>query len=186
MAYDFANLAIFLDDLRVLDVLLPFLLIFTLVFAILQKSKILGADKKQFNVIIALVMALAVIIPHVTGSYPGGFDVVDVINSILPQIALVTVLILMVLIIIGIFAPAAATWAALVGVVIVVLIFLGTTNWIFGLDWLYDFLGEDIIALAVILIVFGLLIKYITGGESTTAAKAGDTVKDFFEKLFKG
>src|SRR3989344_1351569 len=38
------------------DVLLPFLLVFTIVFAILEKTNILGEDKKNFNVIIALVI----------------------------------------------------------------------------------------------------------------------------------
>ena len=40
------------------DALLPFLLIFTIVFAVLQKTNILGKDKKNFNVILALVLAL--------------------------------------------------------------------------------------------------------------------------------
>lgn len=39
------------------DLILPFVLIFTLVFAILEKSKLLGDDKKQINAIIAFVLA---------------------------------------------------------------------------------------------------------------------------------
>ena len=39
----------------------PFLLIFTLVFAVLQKSKILGEDKKQIDALISLAIALIVI-----------------------------------------------------------------------------------------------------------------------------
>jgi len=42
----------------VTDLVLPFLLIFTLVFAILEKTKILGDEKKQINAIIAFVMGL--------------------------------------------------------------------------------------------------------------------------------
>ena len=41
-----------LQDYGVLDFLLPFILVFTIVFAVLEKSHILG-NKKNFNVIIA-------------------------------------------------------------------------------------------------------------------------------------
>lgn len=44
-----------------LEYLLPFTLIFTLIFAILQKSKLLGEDKKQIDAIIGLVVGLILI-----------------------------------------------------------------------------------------------------------------------------
>ncbi|MGK0209476.1 MAG: hypothetical protein ACI83O_000753 [Patescibacteria group bacterium] len=44
------------NDLIVNGVL-PFLLMFVLVFAVLQKSKILGADKNQIDALVALVLA---------------------------------------------------------------------------------------------------------------------------------
>ncbi len=40
------------------DIILPFLLVFVLIFAILEKLKILGEEKKQVNAIIAFVIAL--------------------------------------------------------------------------------------------------------------------------------
>ena len=40
---------------------LPFLLVFTLVFAVLDKSKLLGEGKRQINAIISLVIGLIVI-----------------------------------------------------------------------------------------------------------------------------
>lgn len=40
------------------EYLLPFVLVFTLIFAILQKSKLLGDDSKQINAIIGLVVSL--------------------------------------------------------------------------------------------------------------------------------
>ena len=42
----------------VTDLVLPFLLVFTLVFAILEKTRILGDEKKQINAIIAFVIGL--------------------------------------------------------------------------------------------------------------------------------
>ena len=44
-----------------LSYLLPFALIFTLVFAILQKTKLLGDDKKQIDAIIGLIIGLILI-----------------------------------------------------------------------------------------------------------------------------
>ena len=40
------------------DFILPFLLMFAIVFAILEKSKILGQEAKQVNAIVALVIGL--------------------------------------------------------------------------------------------------------------------------------
>lgn len=42
----------------VVEVILPFLLVFTVVFAILQKSEVLGKGKKQIDAIVALVIGL--------------------------------------------------------------------------------------------------------------------------------
>lgn len=42
----------------VTELILPFLLVFTLIFAILDKTKILGEGKRQINAIISLVVGL--------------------------------------------------------------------------------------------------------------------------------
>lgn len=47
-----------LQSAFVTNLVLPFLLVFTLVFAILEKTKILGDEKKQINAIIAFVVGL--------------------------------------------------------------------------------------------------------------------------------
>ncbi len=44
-----------------MDIILPFLLVFTLVFAILDKTKLLGEGKRQINAIISLVIGLILI-----------------------------------------------------------------------------------------------------------------------------
>jgi len=49
---NFGNLAESLERIGFVDVLLPFLLIFTVIFAVLEKTKILGDGKleKKFNI----------------------------------------------------------------------------------------------------------------------------------------
>jgi multisubunit Na+/H+ antiporter MnhB subunit len=41
-----------------IDFIYPFLLIFFIVFAILEKSKLFGDEKKQLNALVALVIGL--------------------------------------------------------------------------------------------------------------------------------
>ena len=67
-----------------MDVILPFLLIFAVVYAALTKVKIFGEQKDRIHIIIALVIALAVVVPHVTYMYPPESDVVNIINTALP------------------------------------------------------------------------------------------------------
>jgi len=47
-------------------------------------------------------------------------------------------------------------------VLFIVFIFLGTAQWLFGLDWLYEFIGTEIVSFLVIIIIFGVLIWFIT------------------------
>lgn len=72
--------------------ILPFLLIFALVFAILEKSKILGENKHQVNAVVSIVIGLIVI------SF--GYAVY-MINSLLPFMAVGLVIILVFMIMVG-------------------------------------------------------------------------------------
>lgn len=50
-------MATFLQSDIFQDIILPFVLIFTLAFAVLEKSNVLGTGKKQINAIISFVLA---------------------------------------------------------------------------------------------------------------------------------
>ena len=77
-----------------IETILPFILVFTIVFAILQKSKILGEDKKQIDAIVALVVGLVVIsFAQATG----------IIIQMIPFLAVSLVVILVLMIMIGSF-----------------------------------------------------------------------------------
>ncbi len=67
-----------LDSWGLTDVMLPFLLIFVVIFAVLQKSNILGEGKRKYNLVFSLVVGMLVVVPHVTGRYPAGKDVVEI------------------------------------------------------------------------------------------------------------
>lgn len=162
-----------LVDLGVTEILLPFMLVFTIVFAVLQKAKIFGDDKKNFNVVVALVMGLAVVVPHVTGAYAanGVADVVDVMNRALPQISVVLVAIVMLLLMIGIWGAeikwaggSPAGWIMIISAAIVFIIFGSSAGWFLsgGIPWLSFLWDEDVKALLVIILVFGIIIWFVT------------------------
>ena len=114
------------------EVILPFVLVFTVVFAILQKSQILGKEKKQIDAIVSLSIGLIVI------SYA---NAVGIITDLMPFLAVSTIIILVFLIMYGmvfkegefeigknakkVFGGLAAT-----SVVIAVLILTGTWDYI--------------------------------------------------------
>ena len=101
--YELSGFIEALESWGIADVLLPFILVFAIVYAVLDKVKIFGDEKRNINMVIALVVGLSVVIPHVLDSYPPGADVVDMINIILPQVSLVAIAFIMVLVLVGVF-----------------------------------------------------------------------------------
>ncbi|MBD3164763.1 hypothetical protein GF323_06195 [Candidatus Woesearchaeota archaeon] len=160
-----------------LPLMLVFLLVFTLVFAVLEKTKILGQEKRNLNVVLSLVMALAVILPHVTNSYYAylGFDPVEVILRALPQVSVLVVAIFMLLLIIGVFAHdrvflglTMPGWIGFFSIIAIIFIFGAAAEWWDGgfSHVLEDFFGEDAIAIVIMILVFGIIIAFITGDSS--------------------
>ena len=85
MAFEMQRAIYLLESYGFRDVLLPFFLIFTILYATLSYSRMFG-EKKPVNVMISLIVGLLVVIPHVTNTYPPGMDVVDIINQAIPQV----------------------------------------------------------------------------------------------------
>ena len=153
------------------DVILPFLLIFTIMFAMLQKTQILGEGKKNFNVIVSLVTSLLVVIPHVTGRYPVDADPVVIINTAIPQVSLIIVAIIFLLIMLGVFGQdkvflgmAAPGWVLAFSLIIITIIFGSAAGWFDGKleNWLTRVFGPDAIAIFIMIAVFAIIISFIT------------------------
>jgi len=196
--WDFRYLMYTLENMGIVDVIMPFILIFTIIFAVLQRTKILGRDeegkpRKNFNVIISLVMALAVVIPHVTGRYPYGLSVVDIINEALPNVALVAVIIVMILLIIGVFGKELDIGGSSFGGIFVILAFL-VILFIFGTSagwfdnnlpsWLYFLQDPQLQALVVTLLVFGIVIWLITKEDKPKTGNDTNLLKEI-NKMIK-
>lgn len=173
----FGGVITFLVQLGIYDVILPFLLIFTIAFAILEKTKILGIDrvggqeltKKNLNSIVALVMAFLVV---------ASTQLVAVISEVMANIVLLLILAICFLMLVGVFLgdkefslkdyKGWVTFFMILMFVGVVVIFLN------ALDWLKYIIGVFVdVQLAPILfliIIVGFII-YITR-DPKPAAKA--------------
>lgn len=190
----FGNFIATLDAWGVTDVLLPFVLVFVIVYAVLHKTKILGEDKKNFNVIVALVMGLSVVIPHIVGRYPFNFDPVNIINSALPQVSIILVAVIMLLLIIGVFGSEIeiantplSGWIVIIAIIAVLFIFGSALGWFPMPIWLGFLLDPQLQALIIMILVFGVIIWFITKEQKVDQVEKerGKFMKDWFGSVMK-
>lgn len=185
-----------LDQIGVTDVLLPFILIFTIVYAVGGAIPFFGAEgktKNKFRLVIAGVVAALVIIPHVTN--PGRYDVVRIILESIPQVALLIVAAIMVLFVIastntkvdeekGILS---ASWVKYGSLIIVILIFLDNifqNGLISRLQYMSWFGYRDFQAILLIILIFAGLILFIAGDDLKGKGDAAK-MREEAEKLKK-
>ena len=187
------DLLYFLDNYGLSDVIIPFLLVFLIVFAALQKTHILGKDRKQFNVSLSLLLGLMVVLPHVFGKYPPNADVVTIMNSAIPNVSIVAVAIVMLLLLLGIFGVgpdwasggAFSSFIAIAAFGAIIYFFGAAAGWWQNIT--ISWWGSDTTSIIIIILVFGLIIGYITKDEtSATKASAFSNVMQDVRKFFGG
>lgn len=176
-----------------MDVFLPFMLIFVIVFAVLQKSHILGKDeeKRKYNVILALVMGLSVVIPHVIGRYPVGSDPVLIINNVLPNISLIMLGVISFLLIIGVFGANIkigntnmTSIIVIFSAIAVISTFGVAAGWFGDLPvWLRFLEDESTQMMFVTILIMGIIISFITS--SPKKEKKNNFFKDMLEAASK-
>ena len=191
----------------ILDVILPFFLIFTVVFAILQKVGIFVKKKadgttddptsveeaRKYNAIIALAIGLLVVLPHTLGYYEGGVDPVVVIGRALPEFAIAAVGIVMLLILLGIGTdklPNTISKIISIASVFVVLYILYRALTFGAMPWWIEYYISDsyFIMWLVVILVFGLAVRAIMSPpEAKFKDKKGversKTMADTFEAI---
>ena len=143
-------------DLGVFAYVLPFLMIFALVYGILLKTKILG-DNKGVNSTIALAFGLlALQFDYVSGFYA----------SIFPYAGMGLAVLLIAMILLGLMGGGGSDNKIWLGIGIIIFLFvlfasLGDTYWLGGIG--YDLAGAGP-ALLAILLILGILGFIIFGG----------------------
>ncbi len=150
------------------ETILPFLLVFTIVFAVLQKSKILGDGKKQIDAIVSLVVGLIVV---------SFLKATQIIVTLMPFLAVSLVIIMVFLILWGIFwkegefdvgkkVKIAAGIVALIAVIIAVLMITGYWENIMGMFNSGSALLGNIIIIVIIAVA---IIVALTSGKSESS-----------------
>lgn len=155
MAFSLFQLLADWENLGFFHIALPFLLVFTLVFAILQKTRILGPESKQFNAIVAIIIGALTVRNQF---------IVELIQRFLPNISMFVIIALMFLLLVGIFGGkefSGFTGGWMLAVAIISFLLVGwalTADFLFAPPWLFDlFLLQDVSALALIgAFAFGL------------------------------
>jgi len=98
----FGKAIVFMRDLGVYDVILPFLLIFTVLFAILERTRVLGTEsageetytRKNLNAMVAFIVAFLVV---------ASSRLVAIINEALANIMLLLLLVIFFVLLVGVF-----------------------------------------------------------------------------------
>ncbi len=187
--YGFDRLLMWAENQLDLSLLLIFLLIFTVIFAIMEKTKVLG-DKKSYNVMVAMIIGLLVVLADYYGWYSGHTSPINIIRQALPAISLVVLAVVALLILIGVWG-AQAEWEGankitgaivIISGLVVLYIFGAAAEWWHGWDWLYRIFGSDALSVVIMILVFALVIYFITKGDKETK---GEGALRSFGELFK-
>ncbi len=166
-----------LQNWGIIDGLLPFLLIFTLMFAILNQIGIFKGDRKISGVIAGTIAAL-IVIPHMLGGiYPAGYDPINIINQMLPSAGILLIAILLVLLMLGLVKGKEShtglmTWVVIIAVGILL---LSIVSAIWPSIPILKYISADasLLTLLIVILVFGLIVWFVTKDDSKTTDWTG-------------
>ena len=168
-----------LENLGFYDFILPFLLMFAIVYGILQYMKIFGEDK-AVHIIIAIVLGLISI------RLPFYADFLTVIS---PKLAIGLIVLLSLLILVGMFTPnnsrTSIGWILFgVGAVIFIIVAVQTFN---DLNFINGYLqSSEIIGWVVMIAILIGVIVAIAAGSSTDSTHRSTHLEPLFGRLAPG
>lgn len=186
------NAILFLDKIGVYDVVLPFVLVFTIVFAILEKSMIFGKDKgskgaeyskKNINSLVAFTVAFFVI---------ASSQIVEIITQVSAQMVILLLTSVFFLLLAGSFHKQGEfsldsegnsgyrTIFMVIMFVGILLIFLNAikapdgTSWLmFGLYWLQRNITSGFVSTVIVLLGIAGFMAWISGKPTDSSTKTG-------------
>jgi len=162
----------FLESFGFFDVILPFLLVFTIVFGILVKTKIFGTydgkPKKNINSMIAFVIAFFVVAAK---------QIVNSLQEALPIVALILIAIVSFLMLIGSFASSDKEfnfmdmfegWKLPLAVLFfgaVFLVFIHSFGWLMPIIEYITGAGAAIFLMIAFVLIMGGIVAFVMGGK---------------------
>ena len=135
------------------DIVLPFLLVFTLTFAVLQRTNILGG-KNSIDVVVSLVVGFL----FLQNTY-----LIVMLQNFLPNISFVLTLALGGLLVVGILKggqikSSTTTWAVVLAIIALCWALFTEAGSLNASDFLYNIFGPDALPIiAFILVIVGIL-----------------------------
>jgi hypothetical protein len=186
MASTFRNVIEFFDEIGIYDVILPFLLVFTIVFAILEKTKVFGTDtidnvkytKKNLNSLTAFVISFLVV---------ASSKLVETITKISSQVVVLLLLSVFFLLLVGSFFKEGeptileGKWKLFfmgimfIGLVGIFLHSIETEDGTPWLEWGWEELTSNwsstsVASVLLMIVVIGFMF-YVVGGDSKPSQK---------------
>ncbi len=173
------NAVTFFKDFGLFDVVLPFLLVFAIMFAILEKTLILGTEeikgqkvpRRNLNTMVAFVIAMIVVATN---------KIVTAINETLPNVVFIIIAFISFLMMVGVFFNSGefnfvkshgkfVTGFTIVSLILLILIVLNSLKLNSGqswLDWTLEYiinnLSGPVVMSFVFLIVAVIAVGFIT------------------------
>ena len=150
---------------------LPFLLVFVLVFAILQKSKVLGDGKAQIDALVSLVIALILIV------FP---QPRDIIVGIMPWLAVGVAVMLVFLILYGFVAGDGwmkekwikIVFGILAGIFVIAVVLNVSGAWEDISSWFSGSGGDLWINVLMVVVIIGAFVIAIVSGKKGNGGKS--------------
>jgi uncharacterized membrane protein len=163
----------------VVEMILPFLLVFVVLFAILQKTKVLGDGKRQIDALVSLVVALIVV--------AFGYAT-DVIINLMPILAVVAIVILVFMILYGMVFTQNKfemnKWlrggiGVIVGIVVIISVLVLTGGWEYLIDF-YNAAGEGsaLITNIVFIVIIIAVVAFVIWGPKKEDGNSSDEEKE--------
>jgi len=172
-AFSLADVLYQWEGYGVFDLLLPFLLIFAVIFGVLSTTAVLGKNKGILMIISLVIALMSLRLEFVTLFFTGLF----------PRFAMGLIVLLIGLIMVGLFIPQEKralkgwyTFFGIVGVIIALVAVLQTFSSFdyFGSEWWQEYTTVFISAIAIVAVLIGIVL-----GVNPTKDKDPDRFKPY-------
>jgi hypothetical protein len=165
MPYIYGDLAYYLQylyDSGFYDYVLPFLLIFTVLFAILEKTRIFGDNKSNINLVFSLIVSAIVVLNPEIG-------ITRVINNYLPGVSLVIIVAITFMLLTAMFTSGNSFRGfsfTIAAIIALIAILWSLSDPVYGAGWefIYYTLPPGIFNLLVVLALIIAVIFAVKGG----------------------